>query len=164
MFNWRELYENLLVRISEQAYSKQKAEDILTSEMDPLAEHLIKILKWKDSYDNPKHVRDINNQWLKRVQKAVVSSSIKMKLKQLKRIVVDESMSTFNISISALKDEYDINYNGSLIAYRTDEEVKYELERILIELAIQLSNLTKDSKSISISDILQKLKIDIYGV
>ena len=87
-----------------------------------------------------------------------------MKLKQLKRIVVDESMSTFNISISALKDEYDINYNGSLIAYRTDEEVKYELERILIELATQLSNLTKDSKSISISDILQKLKIDIYGV
>lgn len=164
MFNWRELYENLSVRISEQAYSKQKAEDILTSEMDPLAEHLIKILKWKDSYNNPKHVRDINNQWLKRVQKAVVSSSIKMKLKQLKRIVVDESMSTFNISISALKDEYDINYNGSLIAYRTDEEVKYELERILIELAIQLSNLTKDSKSISISDILQKLKIDIYGV
>lgn len=164
MFNWRELYENLSVRISEQAYSKQKAEDILTSEMDPLAEHLIKILKWKDSYNNPKHVRDINNQWLKRVQKAVVSSSIKMKLKQLKRIVVDEPMSTFNISISALKDEYDINYNGSLIAYRTDEEVKYELERILIELAIQLSNLTKDSKSISISDILQKLKIDIYGV
>lgn len=164
MFNWRELYENLSVRISEQAYSKQKAEDILTSEMDPLAEHLIKILKWKDSYNNPKHVRDINNQWLKRVQKAVVSLSIKMKLKQLKRIVVDESMSTFNISISALKDEYDINYNGSLIAYRTDEEVKYELERILIELAIQLSNLTKDSKSISISDILQKLKIDIYGV
>lgn len=164
MFNWRELYENLSVRISEQAYSKQKAEDILTSEMDPLTEHLIKILKWKDSYNNPKHVRDINNQWLKRVQKAVVSSSIKMKLKQLKRIVVDESMSTFNISISALKDEYDINYNGSLIAYRTDEEVKYELERILIELAIQLSNLTKDSKSISISDILQKLKIDIYGV
>lgn len=164
MFNWRELYENLSIRISEQAYSKQKAEDILTSEMDPLAEHLIKILKWKDSYNNPKHVRDINNQWLKRVQKAVVSSSIKMKLKQLKRIVVDESMSTFNISISALKDEYDINYNGSLIAYRTDEEVKYELERILIELAIQLSNLTKDSKSISISDILQKLKIDIYGV
>lgn len=164
MFNWRELYENLSVRNSEQAYSKQKAEDILTSEMDPLAEHLIKILKWKDSYNNPKHVRDINNQWLKRVQKAVVSSSIKMKLKQLKRIVVDESMSTFNISISALKDEYDINYNGSLIAYRTDEEVKYELERILIELAIQLSNLTKDSKSISISDILQKLKIDIYGV
>lgn len=164
MFNWRELYDNLSVRISEQAYSKQKAEDILTSEMDPLTEHLIKILKWKDSYNNPKHVRDINNQWLKRVQKAVVSSSIKMKLKQLKRIVVDESMSTFNISIAALNDEYDINYNGYLIAYRTDEEVKYELERILIELAIQLSNLTKDSKPISISGILQKLKIDIYGM
>ena len=164
MFNWREMYDNLSVRISEQAYSKQKAEDILTSEMDPLTEHLIKILKWKDSYNNPKHVRDINNQWLKRVQKAVVSSSIKMKLKQLKRIVVDESMSTFNISISSLNDEYDINYNGSLIAYRTNEEVKYELERILIELAIQLSNLTKDSKPISISDIFQKLKIDIYGM
>ena len=164
MFNWNELYESLLEKISEQAYSKQKAEDLLTFEMTPLTEHLIKLLKWEDSYNNPKHIRNIKQQWLKRVQGIVVASSIKMKLKQLDRIVVREPLSMFNILIEALNDQYDINYNGTLKAYRTDEEVKYELERVLTELALQLSNLTKDSKSISISEIFQKLKIEIYGV
>lgn len=79
MFNWSNLYANLVDKIEEQAYSKRKAEDLITYSMKPLTEHLIKILKWEDSQNNPKHLRDMKHQWMKEIQSTVLASSIKLK-------------------------------------------------------------------------------------
>lgn len=165
MFNWRELYENLSVRISEQAYSKQKAEDILTSEMDPLAEHLIKVLKWEDSYNNPKHIQDIQLQWLIRIKDVLVRSKVKFKKAHLDRIIIHESMDTLDIYLSSLRREYDTEHGGELKAYRTDDGVELDLLRILTELSNRLFNLQETKKDTAdIEDILDYLKIYVYGI
>lgn len=165
MFNWREMYENLLESISEQAYKRNKAEEIITSEMGPLTEHLIKVLKWEDSYNNPKHIKDIRLQWLKKIKDILVRSKVKFKKNHLDRIIVHESMDTLDIYLSSLRREYDIEYGGKLKAYRTDDGVELDLLRILTELSNRLFNLQETKKDTAdIEDILDYLKIYVYGI
>lgn len=165
MFNWREMYENLLESISEQAYKRNKAEEIITSEMGPLTEHLIKVLKWEDSYNNPKHIKDIRLQWLIRIKDVLVRSKVKFKKNHLDRIIIHESMDTLDMYLSSLKREYDMDYGGKLKAYRTDDGVELELLRILTELSNRLFNLQETKKDTAdIEDILDYLKIYVYGI
>lgn len=165
MFNWREMYENLLESISEQAYKRNKAEEIITSEMGPLTEHLIKVLKWEDSYNNPKHIKDIRLQWLKKIKDILVRSKVKFKKNHLDRIIIHESMDTLDMYLSSLKREYDMDYGGKLKAYRTDDGVELELLRILTELSNRLFNLQETKKDTAdIEDILDYLKIYVYGI
>lgn len=49
----------------EQAFKRQEAESKITHEMIPLAEHLIKMLKWEDSRNNKKHMKNILRSWEK---------------------------------------------------------------------------------------------------
>ena len=165
MFNWRELYENLMISISEQAYKRNKAEEIITSEIGPLTEHLIKILKWEDSLNNKKHIKDIRLQWLKKIKDVLVRSKVKFKKNHLDRIIIHESMDTLDMYLSSLKREYDMDYGGKLKAYRTDDEVELELLRILNELSNRLFNLQETKKDTAdIEDILDYLKIYVYGI
>lgn len=165
MFNWREMYENLLESISEQAYKQNKAEEIITSEMGPLTKHLIKVLKWEDSLNNKKHIRDINNQWLDRIKDVLVRSKVKFKKAHLDRIIIHESMDTLDIYLSSLRREYDTEHGGELKAYRTDDGVELDLLRILTELSNRLFNLQETKKDTAdIEDILDYLKIYVYGI
>lgn len=165
MFNWRELYENLMISISEQAYKRNKAEEIITSEMGPLTEHLIKVLKWEDSLNNKKHIKDIRLQWLKKIKDVLVRSKVKFKKNYLDRIIIHESMDTLDMYLSSLKREYDRDYGGKLKAYRTDDGVELELLRILNELSNRLFNLQETKKDTAdIEDILDYLKIYVYGI
>lgn len=165
MFNWREMYENLLESISEQAYKRNKAEEIITSEMGPFTEHLIKVLKWEDSYNNPKHIRDIQLQWLIRIKDVLVRSKVKFKKAHLDRIIIHESMDTLDIYLSSLRREYDTEHGGELKAYRTDDGVELDLLRILTELSNRLFNLQETKKDTAdIEDILDYLKIYVYGI
>ena len=165
MFNWRDLYENLMVKISEQAYKRNKAEEIITSEMGPLTEHLIKVLKWEDSLNNKKHIKDIRLQWLKKIKDVLVRSKVKFKKNHLDRIIIHESMDTLDMYLSSLKREYDMDYGGKLKAYRTDDGVELELLRILTELSSRLFNLQETNKDTAdIEDILDYLKIYVYGI
>ena len=160
MFNWSNLYANLVDKIEEQAYSKRKAEDLITYSMKPLTEHLIKILKWEDSKNNPKHLRDMKHQWMKEIQSTVLASSIKLKKSTLDRIVKEEPLDYFLVLMDSLEDKY----SRELKSYRTDEEVKALLSNILGELSDRLFKLTKNSKPISMKDILDELGIRIYGI
>lgn len=165
MFNWRELYENLMISISEQAYKRNKAEEIITSEMGPLTEHLIKVLKWEDSLNNKKHIKDVRLQWLKKIKDVLVRSKVKFKKNHLDRIIIHESMDTLDMYLSSLKREYDMDYGGKLKAYRTDDGVELELLRILNELSNRLFNLQETKKDTAyIEDILDYLKIYVYGI
>lgn len=165
MFNWRELYENLMISISEQAYKRNKAEEIITSEMGPLTEHLIKVLKWEDSLNNKKHIKDVRLQWLKKIKDVLVRSKVKFKKNHLDRIIIHESMDTLDMYLSSLKREYDMEYGGKLKAYRTDDGVELELLRILNELSNRLFNLQETKKDTAyIEDILDYLKIYVYGI
>lgn len=165
MFNWREMYENLMMSISEQAYKWNKAEEIITSEMGPLTEHLIKVLKWEDSLNNKKHIKDIRLQWLKKIKDVLVRSKVKFKKNHLDRIIIHESMDTLDMYLSSLKREYDMDYGGKLKAYRTDDGVELELLRILNELSNRLFNLQETKKDTAdIEDILDYLKIYVYGI
>ena len=165
MFNWREMYENLLESILEQAYKRNKAEEIITSEMGPITEHLIKVLKWEDSLNNKKHIKDIRLQWLKKIKDVLVRSKVKFKKNHLDCIIIHESMDTLDMYLSSLKREYDMEYGGKLKAYRTDDGVELELLRILTELSNRLFNLQETKKDTAdIEDILDYLKIYVYGI
>ena len=165
MFDWREMYENLLESISKQVYKRNRVEEIITSEMGPLTEHLIKVLKWEDSLNNKKHIKDIRLQWLKKIKDVLVRSKVKFKKNHLDRIIIHESMDTLDMYLSSLKREYDMEYGGKLKAYRTDDGVELELLRILTELSNRLFNLQETKKDTAdIEDILDYLKIYVYGI
>lgn len=61
-------------------------------------------------------------------------------------------------------DSLEDKYSRELKSYRTDEEVKALLSNILGELSDRLFKLTKNSKPISMKDILDELGIRIYGI
>ena len=165
MFDWREMYENLLESISKQVYKRNRVEEIITSEMGPLTEHLIKVLKWEDSLNNKKHIKDIRLQWLRKIKDVLVRSKVKFKKNHLDRIIIHESMDTLDMYLSSLKREYDMEYGGKLKAYRTDDGVELELLRILTELSNRLFNLQETKKDTAdIEDILDYLKIYVYGI
>lgn len=165
MFDWSELYENLMISISEQAYKRNKAEEIITSEMNPLTEHLIKILKWEDTYNNSKHIKDIKQKWLKRVKIAILSTKKPFKVDMMNRIILTEPMSKFKFYLSYLKEEYDITQGGELKPYRSDKEVEVVLEMVLTELSKRLLVFQKTGEdSVNLKDILEDLNIYVYGI
>lgn len=164
MFDWRKLYENLMISISEQAYDKKKTENLITNEVSPLSEHIIKLLKWEDSISNPKHVIDINQKWLDRIQDVLARSTIPMKKDTLQRIIVRETMNIYKKLMNKLTPRYDIRYKGTLKAYRSDEEVKELLEDILTELSAQLFNSQYNQEWVTIEAIFDKLEIHVYGI
>lgn len=150
----------------EQAFKRQEAESKITHEMIPLAEHLIKMLKWEDSLNNKKHMKNILRGWGKRVFDYTISSSPKFKVDQLHRIICEEPLRKFNNTIYRLKGDYDISSGGSLKPYRSDEEVYELLQQILSEYAFKLFQVQSNSRIIvNLEDIItEDLQIYIYGL
>ena len=165
MFSWNELYESLLEKISEQAYKRGKAEELITYEMTPLTEHLIKMLKWEDSINNPKHIRNARQQWIKRIKEILLKSNVKFKKSHLDRIIVQESIDSVNMYLFTLRKDYDIKYGGELKAYRTDEEVEADLFLVLTELSNRLFKLQETKKdTVDLEEIFEELDVEVYGV
>ena len=165
MFDWRELYENLMIKISEQAYQKNKAEEIITAEMEPLTEHLIKLLTWEDAYNNPKHLRDIQQKWSKKVKTTSRNSKAKFKEKQLTSILVTEPIDNFDVYYKTLRKNYDSKYKGDLVAYRTEEEVRTLLEKVLLEFKNRVVILLETKvDTADFEDIFADLGIYVQGI
>lgn len=165
MFDWRDLYENLMVKISEQAFQRNKAEEIITAEMNQLTEHLIKVLKWEDRYNNSKHIRDIRQKWLRRVKDAVLGTKKPFKADMMNRIIIAEPMFKLKSYLKDLKKDYDITQGGELKSYRSDKEVEVALEIILSELSNRLLVLQKTGEdSASLEEIFKDMNIYVYGI
>lgn len=149
----------------EQAFKRQEAESKITSEMMPLTEHLIKMLKWEDSVNNKKHMKNINRSWGKNVFRYIMSSTTKFKKDQLRRIICEEPLKRFKGDIHSLRKQYDYKFEGQLKAYRTDEEVKELLETILSEYASKLFLAQSGNVTADLEDIItEDLQIYIYGL
>ena len=149
----------------EQAYKRQEVESKITSEMIPLTEHLIKMLKWEDSINNKKHMKNIRRGREKKIFSFIFSSKTKFKPAMLHRIICEEPLSGFNGMMYSLKKDYDISSGGSLKPYRSDEEVKVLLQEILSEYAYQLYDFQKSKRVVDLEDIITKdLKIYIHGL
>ena len=156
---------DLIYNLFEQAFKRQEAESKITREMIPLTEHLIKILKWEDSINNKKHMKNIRRSWGKRVFSYLMSSTTKFRKEQLHRIICEEPLKRFKGDIHSLRKQYDINHGGELKAYRNDEEVKEELEKILSEYASKLFLAQSGDVTADLEDIItEDLDIYIYGL
>ena len=155
-----------LYRFFEQAFKRQEVESKVTRELKPLTEHLIKMLKWEDSINNPKHMKNIRRIWTDRILDYVLSSTTKFKKNQLHRIICQEPLRKSQYYIDALRIDYDREFRGSLKSYRTDEEVKELLDQILSKYALNIfeaqSNLRVNVNLESI--ITEDLQIYIYGL
>ena len=158
------IFDWMKQRIYEQAFDKKKTENLITNEVTPLSEHIIKLLKWEDSTSNPKHIVDIDQKWLDRIQDVLARSAISMKKDTLQRIIVKETMNIYKKLMNKLTPRYDAKYKGTLKAYRTDEEVKELLEKVLTELSTQLFNSQYSQEWVTIEPIFKKLNIRIYGI
>lgn len=149
----------------EQAFKRQEVESKITSEMMPLTEHLIKMLKWEDSVNNKKHMKNINRSWGKNIFRYIMSSTTKFKKDQLRRIICEEPLKRFKGDIHSLRKQYDYKFDGQLKAYRTDEEVKELLETILSEYASKLFLAQSGNVTADLEDIItEDLQIYIYGL
>lgn len=157
MFDW----ENLVRKLSEQAYQKQKAEELITNEVSPLVEHIIKILKWEDSYNNPKHAIDIDQKWSDKIQDVLLKSKIHLKKNIIDRIIIDESIQNFDYYMNKLDKRY---RSANLNHQRTNKEVKTDLLKVLNELSNRYYRFQTIKRDIEIIDILNDLGIVCYGV
>lgn len=158
------MIEEHLQKLHEFAHPISKEEQIITEESGQFVNHLVKILIWKDKYNNKKHLKNINRQWLNNICVAVVKSSTRFKQNRLSYLLEEEALEGLNGSYKMLYHEYDINgKRGTLKAYRTYEEMEIEIKRIMKELVFRLVHLRKDD-TILIDEILDYLNIEIYGV
>lgn len=159
-----DIFDWIKQRIYEQAYKKDKIEELITSESTPLVEHLIKVLKWEDSINNKKHIRDIDQKWLDRIQDIVRKSKIRLKQGFISKLILEENMYDFQYFMKKLNKRYDINFGGELKSYRTDSEVEYCLKQILENLSERLYTFQATKSPIFIKDVFEDLDINIYGI
>ena len=126
----------LEVLFFEQARSRQDSESRITALAEPVIYYLIKILKWNDDLNFDKHCKDIDT-WLNQTAFVKVKGKKTPKRRdyyQWMFLDVVQNQDTLSKIIKKILYAY-----HSLPEARTDQEVYFELERILSELSNDLA-------------------------
>jgi len=131
------LIDNVFDLIYEMARDRRKAENDISSLADPIINHLIKILKWKDEINYSHHIHDINN-WLFKIQRIRLKGGRRPKPADYYKWIFSEILGSAgdvtNIIRRELKDYL------SLEKIRTDADVYHQIEELMKKIAADLSD------------------------
>lgn len=125
------LSESILL---DMAFNRKDVESNITSLADPVIEHLIKILKWKDEANYKKHIGDINS-WIFKIQRLKLKGNKKPNQHDYYQWMFLDLVDN-EIDISRwIKGMYSYN---SLTQLRPDEEVYNIIKAIMYKISFDL--------------------------
>lgn len=132
--------------IFEMAYNRKKILDVIRGLQNPINEHLIKILKYKDNTNINKHINDLET-WLYDIQDMdFLKANKKLKSKDYFLVLCEEPMTSVN------NIQYIINKEkGKLRKYKDLEKIR-TTEEVMILLFELHKIIAKDLANNSISD------------
>ena len=135
-------YVRLSDELYEQAYSRNKIFREVESKERQIYNHLLKVLFYNDSFNNEKHLKDIET-WLRDIQSMNTKSSwlTKDMFFSILYAIIEE-----DFDYKKEKQKLDINYGSLQKSKLSPSEIKLRLDRIYDRICKELS--TKSFKEI----------------
>ncbi len=131
------LIDNVFDLIYEMARDRRKAENDISSLADPIINHLIKILKWKDEINYNPHIHDINN-WLFKIQRIRLKGGRRPKTSDYYKWIFEEILGSANDVTNIIRRE--LKDYHSLKEIRTDVEVYRQVQELMKKITADLSD------------------------
>jgi CRISPR/Cas system-associated protein Csm6 len=132
------LLTNIKNLILEMAFERDHAENKITELALPVLNHIIKIFKYEDEYNNLKHINDIDN-WLFNIQRILIKPRNKrFKPEQYFKFLFEEQIKS-PIDITNYINR-ELRKYKSLKQLNSDEEVYEELVKLYKKISIDISN------------------------
>ena len=134
------IFEIIADRISrtyifEMAFDRKDVEARITSLSDPVVEHLIKMLKWKDDVNYEKHLGDINS-WIFQIQRLKMRGNRKPSQHDYYTWMFDDVAQNELTIGRFIKGLHRYHH---LQVIRTDDEVHDIIKSILYQVSFELS-------------------------
>ena len=134
-------YVRLSDELYEQAYSRSRIFRETESKERQIYNHLLKVLFYNDSYNNEKHLKDIET-WLRDIQSMNTKSSWLGKDEFFSILYAGEEE---DFDYEQEKKKFDIKYEGLPVSELTPKEVKERLDNIYDRLCKELAPKTFES-------------------
>ncbi|MBB1125602.1 hypothetical protein [Thiospirillum jenense] len=133
-----DIIENILDLIHEMAFDRRNAEAKITFQGLEILKHLIKLLKWEDSYNHNKHIGDING-WLFSIQRITYKPKNKrFKSEQYYQFLFEEQVKSLDDINTYIK--IDLKDYSNLKVKNSNEYVYTELCSLYKKISVDISD------------------------